>query len=134
MFRQVQEPGRQGLSDFTELKGIAVAIGGVPLAHRLYHFRLAYSGWSHVKVVLGGESFSALAEGLQEALWRLGGAPAEHRTDSLSAAYKAQDDLTERYEGLCAHYPIFSRFHRPLAPLPRFFAALGRAGQSVSST
>ena len=73
MFRQVQEPGRQGLSDFTELKGIAVTIGGVPLAHRLYHFRLAYSGWSHVKVVLGGESFSALAEGLQEALWRLEG-------------------------------------------------------------
>jgi len=30
--------------------------------------------------------------------------------------------------------PIFSRFHRPLSPIPRFFAALGRAGQSVSST
>jgi hypothetical protein len=109
MFRQVQEPGRQGLSDFTELKDIAVTIEGQPLEHRLYHFRLAYSGWSHVKVVLGGESFSALAEGLQEALWRLGGAPLEHRTDSLSAAYKnlsadARDDLTERYEGLCAHY------------------------------
>jgi transposase InsO family protein len=109
MFRQVQEPGRQGLSDFTELKDVAVTIAGEPLEHRLYHFRLAYSGWSHLKVVLGGESFSALAEGLQEALWRLGGAPMEHRTDSLSAAYKnlsAEDreDLTERYEGLCAHY------------------------------
>lgn len=109
MFRQVQEPGRQGLSDFTELKDIVVTIGGEPLAHRLYHFRLPYSGWSHVKVVLGGESFSALAEGLQEALWRLGGAPLEHRTDSLSAAYKnlsveAVEDVTERYEQLCAHY------------------------------
>ena len=109
MFRQVQEPGRQGLSDFTELKDIVVTIDGEPLAHRLYHFRLAYSGWSHVRVVLGGESFSALAEGLQEALWRLGGAPLEHRTDSLSAAYKnlaadACEDLTERYERLCAHY------------------------------
>jgi transposase InsO family protein len=109
MFRQAQEPGRQGLSDFTELKDVAVTIAGEPLAHRLYHFRLAYSGWSHVTVVLGGESFSALAEGLQEALWRLGGAPLEHRTDSLSAAYKnlsveAKEDLTERYEGLCAHY------------------------------
>jgi hypothetical protein len=46
---------------------------------------------------------------LQEALWRLGGAPREHRTDSLSAAYKnlsadEQADLTERYEGLCRHY------------------------------
>ena len=109
MFRQVQEPGRQGLSDFTELKGVTVTIAGEALEHRLYHFRLAYSGWSHVTVVLGGESFSALAEGLQEALWRLGGAPLEHRTDSLSAAFKnlsveAQEDLTERYEALCAHY------------------------------
>jgi hypothetical protein len=30
--------------------------------------------------------------------------------------------------------PIFSRFRRPVAPKPRFSAALGRAGQSVSST
>jgi hypothetical protein len=109
IFRQVQEPGRQGLSDFTQLKDVTVAIAGEVLAHRLYHFRLAYSGWSHVTIVLGGESFSALAEGLQAALWRLGGAPLEHRTDSLSAAFKnlsveAKEDLTERYEALCRHY------------------------------
>jgi transposase InsO family protein len=109
MFRQVQEPGRQGLSDFTELKDVTVTIAGEVLSHRLYHFRLAYSGWSHVTVVLGGESFSALAEGLQAALWRLGGAPLEHRTDSLSAAFKnlsmeAQEDLSARYEALCRHY------------------------------
>ena len=109
MFRQQQEAGRLGLSDFTELKDTVITIGGEPLDHRLYHFRLPFSGWSHVKVVLGGESYPALAEGLQEALWRLGGAPREHRTDSLSAAYKnlsadEQKDLTERYEGLCGHY------------------------------
>ncbi|WP_223296673.1 IS21 family transposase, partial [Thiorhodovibrio frisius] len=109
MFRQVQEPGRQGFSDFTELKDITVTIAGEVLAHRLYHFRLPFSGWSHVSVVLGGESFSALAEGLQAALWRLGGAPLEHRTDSLSAAFKnlsqdARADLTERYDALCRHY------------------------------
>lgn len=34
--------------------------------------------------VLGGESLVALAEGLQNALWALGGAPREHRSDSLS--------------------------------------------------
>jgi len=56
MFRQVQEPGRQGLSDFTQLKAVVVTIEGEPLAHRLYHFRLAFSGWSHLKVVLGGAS------------------------------------------------------------------------------
>ena len=68
----------------------------------------------------------ALAEGLQNALWALGGAPAEHRTDSLSAAFRnleadhpttgAEADATARYEAplrgagspqprtLCRHY------------------------------
>ncbi len=91
------------------MKDVVITLNGAPLEHRLYHFRLAFSGWSHVQVVLGGESYPALAEGLQDALWRLGGAPREHHTDSLSAAYKnlapdAQHDLTARYERLCAHY------------------------------
>jgi hypothetical protein len=34
-----------------------------------------------------GESFTALAVGLQNALWTLGGVPAEHRSDSLSTAF-----------------------------------------------
>jgi transposase InsO family protein len=111
MFRQSKEAGRLGLSDFTELKEITITVGGERLDHRLYHFRLPYSGWSHVKVILGGESYTALAEGLQEALQRLNGAPKEHRTDSLSAAYKnlsqsEQEDLTERYQSLCEHYGI----------------------------
>jgi hypothetical protein len=59
--------------------------------------------------VLGGESFVALAEGLQNALWALGGVPHEHRSDSLSAAFcnldrDARDDLTQRYQGLMRHY------------------------------
>ena len=55
--------------------------------HRLYQFALAHSGWRHATVVDGGESFLALSTGLQAALWRLGGVPEEHRTDSLSAAF-----------------------------------------------
>lgn len=99
IFRQVHKPGRLGLSDFTDMNDLAITIGGVRFDHRLYHFRLVYSGFEHGHVVLGGESFVALAEGLQNALWALGGAPAEHRTDSLSAAFKnldraARDDLT----------------------------------------
>jgi len=109
MFRQVHIPGRQGLSDFTKFKNAEVTIKGKSLKHLLYHFRLAYSKWSYVKVVLGGESYTALAEGLQEALWRLGGSPLEHRTDSLSAAFKNLtqaecDDMTARYEDFCGHY------------------------------
>ena len=109
IFRQTHKPGRMGLSDFTDMNDLGIVLAGEPLEHRLYHFRLAYSGFAHAHVVLGGESFVALAEGLQNALWSLGGVPAEHRSDSLSAAFRnldadAKKDLTERYELLCAHY------------------------------
>ncbi len=85
IFRQAPEPGRMALSDFTDAARLGVTIGGVPLEHRLFHFVLAYSGRERAAVVLGGESFTALAENLQNALWTLGGVPQEHRTDSLSA-------------------------------------------------
>ena len=111
MFRQEHPPGQLGLSDFTDAGGLRIAVAGEPLGHRLYHFRLAYSGFSHAHVVLGGESFAALAEGLQQALWTLGGAPREHRSDSLSAAYRnldadGREDATARYAALCAHYAM----------------------------
>jgi transposase InsO family protein len=109
IFRQVHEPGRMGLSDFTDMADLAVTVAGQLLDHRLYHFRLAYSGFEHAHVVLGGESYVALAEGLQNALWALGGAPREHRSDSLAAAFRnldreAREDLTRRYDALCTHY------------------------------
>ena len=81
IFRQEHPPGRLGLSDLTDMRDRGVGIAGVPLDHRLYHFRLAFSGWEHAHVVLGGESFVALAEGLQNALWALGRAPLQHRSD-----------------------------------------------------
>ena len=57
--------------------------------HRLYHFRLAFSGWEHAEVVLGGESFTALAVGIAECPVGLGRrVPLEHRSDSLSAAFR----------------------------------------------
>ena len=105
MFRQVHKPGRLGLSDFTEMDSLGVTVAGVALDHRLYHFRLACSGFEHAHVILGGESYVALAEGLQNAIWALGGAPREHRSDSLSAAFRnldadARKDLTTRYDAL----------------------------------
>src|SRR5271165_1390196 len=121
IFRQEHEPGRLGLSDFTDTSALGIMIAGVALAHRLYHFRLAFSGFEHAHVVLGGESFVALAEGLQNALWTLGGVPEQHRSDSLSAAFRnldadAQEDLTRRYEELCAHYGMMpSRNNRGIA-------------------
>lgn len=109
IFRQVHEPGRMGLSDFTCMNDLEVTIAGEALDHLLYHFRLPCGGFEHGHVILGGESFVALAEGLQNALWSAGGAPRLHRTDSLSAAFRNLDadtkaDLTQRYDALCAHF------------------------------
>ena len=108
IFRQTHAPGVMGLSDFTDMNDLGVSVAGAPLDHRLYHFRLVFSGFEHAHVVLGGESYVALAAGLQNALWLLGGAPREHRSDSLSAAFRnldaeAKTDLTDRYQALCAH-------------------------------
>ena len=66
MFRQVREPGRLGLSDFTDMGALGVTITGQLLDHLLYHFRLPWSGFEHAHVILGGESFVALAEGLRD--------------------------------------------------------------------
>jgi hypothetical protein len=121
IFRQTHEPGRMALSDFTDMADLGVTVAGVPLEHRLYHLRLVWSGFEHAHVVLGGESYVALAEGLQNALWALGGAPLEHRSDSLSAAFRnldadARADLTRRYDALCAHYGMApSRNNRGVA-------------------
>lgn len=110
IFRQTHPPGQQGISDFTHLKGVIITINGEAFCHILYHFRLTFSGWSYIKVIVGtGESYTALTEGLQEALWRLGGAPKEHRTDHLTAAFKSSSDqqkreATERYEEFCKNY------------------------------
>jgi len=109
IFPQRHIPGQQSLSDFTHMNRCDILINGVAFKHLLYHFRLVYSKWSYVKVIQGGESFQALSEGLQEALFQLGGSTQEHRTDSLSAAFKnlseaAKVDVTERYQALCAYY------------------------------
>ncbi len=118
IFRQEPVPGRLGLSDFTDMADLGVMVAGAALDHRRYHFRLAFCGWEHAHVVLGGESFVALAEGLQNALWALGAAPLEHRSDSLSAAFRnldrdARADLTRRYEALCAHYRMTPSRNNP---------------------
>jgi hypothetical protein len=106
-FPQEHAPGHRGLSDFTAMGELRITIAGAPFAHILYHFVLAFSRWEHVEVVAGGESFEALSKGLQNALWQAGGAPQEHRTDSLSAAFKnlaEAEDFTVRYAALLEHY------------------------------
>ncbi len=108
IFRQSVPAGQQGLSDFSH-PNTEITLQGEMFSHLLFQFRFAYSGWRYVQIILGGESYSALADGLQSALALAGGSPAEHRTDSLSAAFNnhaEEQKLTQTYEALCAHYNL----------------------------
>ena len=60
---------------FTDMGDLAVSIAGVPPRSPALPFPAGLLAASkHAHVILGGESFVALAEGLQNALWALGGA------------------------------------------------------------
>lgn len=113
-FSQVHTPGRLCASDFTHLTDLGITLAGQPFDHMVYHFVLTYSNWEHCTVCFS-ESFESLAEGLQNALWALGGVPAEHRTDRLSSAVnnlaqnadgRREPAFTRRYESLLAHYEL----------------------------
>ncbi len=108
IFRQSVPAGQQGLSDFSH-PNTEITIQNKVFTHLLYQFRFAYSGCRYVQIILGGESYSALADGLQSALTLAGGSPVEHRTDSLSAAFinsVEEQKLTQSYDALCAHYNL----------------------------
>ncbi len=127
-FSQTHHPGDLGASDFTHMTSLNVTIAGQPLDHLVYHFVLTYSNWEAVHLCYS-ESFQSLSDGLQHALWKLGGVPLRHRTDRMSAAVNnpckhrkneevagreagQEDDrlptatFTARYEGLMNHYRL----------------------------
>jgi len=110
-FPQVHEPGRRCESDFTHMTSLAVTLTGRPFEHLVYHFVLPYSNWE-TGTICFSESFESLSDGLQNALWELGGVPAEHRTDRLTAAvHKTEhpEEFTQRYEALLRHYGLVGR-------------------------
>lgn len=114
-FPQAHLPGRQAQSDFTHLTELNVTLCGQLFKHLFYHFTLTYSNWEW-GMVCASESWEALCEGLQTALWELGGVPEEHRTDSLSAAVKpigGRDEFTDRYQGLLRHYGLQASHSSP---------------------
>ena len=91
-----------------------------PLNSMIFNEAMRYSGWRYVQIILGGKSYSALADGLQSALSLAGGSPVEHRTDSLSAAFinsAEEEKLTKAYNALCAHYNLqATRNNRGVSP------------------
>src|SRR5581483_8369640 len=107
-FAQVHTPGRLCASDFTHMTDLRVTIDGQPFDHLIYHFVLTYSNWE-TGTVCFAESFETLADGLQNALAELGGVPAVHRTDRLTAAIPPGTTgaaFTQRYQALLKHYGL----------------------------
>lgn len=107
-FSQVHEPGRLCASDFTHMTSLEVTVMGQRFDHMAFHFVLTYSNWEWANVCFS-ESFESLSEGLQGAVWALGGVPVRHRTDRLSAAVNnlsETKEFTSRYQGLMDHYGL----------------------------
>ena len=105
-FPQDHYPGRFAASDFTVCNDLGVKIAGVTFKHTLFHCVLTYSNFESVSLCFS-ESFEALSAGIQNAFWKFGGVPIQHRTDSLSAAVRNHSDrttLTTRYAALLEHY------------------------------
>jgi hypothetical protein len=108
-FAQVHHPGRLAASDFTYCTDLKVTINGSPFDHLIYHFVLTYSNWE-TGTICFSESLESLSEGLQNALWQLGGVPRLHRTDRLTAAVQPgveePEKFKQRYEALLRHYAL----------------------------
>ena len=110
-FDQVHEPGKLCQSDFTHMSSLGVRIGGEAFDHLIYHFVLTYSNWE-TGTICFSESFESLSQGLQNALWELGGIPLCHQSDRMSAAVHQMDhpeEFTRKYKGLLDHYGLKGR-------------------------
>lgn len=109
-FPQDYKPGELCQSDFTYMKKLNITLSGQRFNHLIYHFVLPYSNWE-TGMICFSESFESFSEGLQQALWELGGVPKSHRTDRLSAAIQNpangdRDEFTRRYSALLRHYGL----------------------------
>ncbi len=117
-FPQIHHPGELCEADFTDMNKLNITINGERFDHMLFHFVLSYSNWE-TGTLCYSESFEALSEGLQNALWELGGIPIKIRTDNLSAAiYKdlSKKIFTDRYHDLIKHYRIHAESIQPGNP------------------
>jgi len=110
-FTQDHRPGELCESDFTHLTELGITIDGQPFVHMLYHFVMTHSNWE-TGTLCFSESFAALSEGLQNAVWALGGVPLLHRTDRMTAAINNLTELADfqkSYEALLRHYDMEGR-------------------------
>ena len=94
------------------LRELKVTIAGQSYPHLLFQLILSHSGWRYAEVA-AGETFLALQQGLQNALWTLGGVPQILRSDNTSAAtHELRSSrgraLNDNYAALLDHYGLRS--------------------------
>ena len=107
-FPQKHYPGMLSESDFTSMNKLRVTINRERFDHLFFHFVLTYSNWE-TGTICFSESYESLVEGLQNALWELGGVPRRHRTDNLSAAIYSnlfKREFTARYQSFLDYYGL----------------------------
>jgi transposase len=117
-FAQQHVPGVLCESDYCRMGQLGITVAGQAFTHMLYHFVLTYSNWEDVSICFG-ESAESMSEGLQNALWRLGGVPQRHRTDSLSAAVSrpgSKEEFTRSYQALMDHCGLEFEHTQPGRP------------------
>ena len=111
-FPQEHPPGREAQFDFTHCNSLGVTIAGQSYPHLLFQLILSHSGWRYAEVA-AGETFLGLQQGLQNALWTLGGVPEILRSDNTSAAtHEVKRSrgraLNDNYAALLDHYGLRS--------------------------
>jgi transposase len=111
-FAQCHVPGEAMQTDFTWTTELGITVAGEPFPHMLCHVVLPYSNWSAV-TICGSESISALRDGIQNAVFRLGRVPRFNQTDNSTAATHAIGDgkrsFNVEYVDILAHLGIEPR-------------------------
>jgi transposase len=106
-FQQEHQPGREGAFDFTDCGELGISIRGAHFAHLWFEMVLTHSGARAVSLAFS-ETFEALLEGLQHALFEFEGVPMQFRSDNLSAAtHQLKDggrELNRRFASVLEHY------------------------------
>ena len=111
-FPQEHPPGREAQLDFTHCNSLGVTVGGRPYRHRLFQLVLSHSGVALCEVATG-ETFLALKQGLQNALWELGGAPRVIRSTHLGRHPRDESQSRQGPERRLrrAPGPLWARVH-----------------------
>jgi Mu transposase, C-terminal domain len=116
-FEQTAVPGREGALDFTDPTELGITIQQQPFEHLWFEWILPFSGWTHIDLA-PSETFEALVQGFQSAVWTLGAVPAVARHDNLSAAThelkrSGGRQLTARFQAVLDHYGMRSSRIQP---------------------